>query len=75
MQTECNIARFIAEVQPVLANLFVKVVIIPRFFVNLQPYLTKVDSRHDSTNHASMFLDEPSGKAERVLAAPRIMIV
>ena len=30
-------------------------------FVYLQPYLTKVDSRHDSTNHASMFLDEPSG--------------
>ena len=46
-----------------------KVLIIPYFFVYLQPYLTKVDSRHDSTNHASMFLDEPSGKAERVLAA------
>ena len=40
----------------------------------MRPYLTKVDSRHDSTNHASMFLDEPSGKAERVLAAPRIRI-
>ena len=35
----------------------------------MHPYLTKVDFRHDSTNHASMFLDEPSGKAERVLAA------
>ena len=43
-----------------------KVLIIPRFFVYLQPYLTKVESRHDSTNHASMFLDEPTGKAERV---------
>jgi len=49
--------------------------IIREFSLNLHPNLTKVDSRHDSTNHASMFLDEPSGKAERVLAAPRIMIV
>ena len=32
------------------------------FSLNLYPHLTKVDSRHDSTNHASMFLDEPSGK-------------
>ena len=40
----------------------------------MRPYLTKVDSRHDSTNHARMFLDEPSGKAERVLAAPGIRI-
>ena len=47
----------------------------PQFLVILHPYLTKVDSRHDSTNHASMFLDEPSGKAERVLAAPGIRIV
>jgi len=47
----------------------------PQFFVILHPYLTKVDSRHDSTNHASMFLDEPSGKAERVLAAPEIRMV
>ena len=45
--------------------LFAKVLIIPHFFVSLQPYLTKVDSRHDSTNHASML----------VLAAPRIRIV
>ena len=44
-------------------------------FVIVHPYLTKVDSRHDSTNHASMFLDEPSGKAERVFAAPGIRIV
>ena len=64
-----------AEVLPVLANLFAKVLIFPRFFVILHPYLTKVDSRHDSTNHASMFLDEPSGKAERVLAAPEIRMV
>ena len=28
-------------VQPVLANLFAKLLIIPRFFVNLQPYLGK----------------------------------
>ena len=40
-----------------------------QFFVILHPYLTKVDFRHDSTHHASMFLDEPSGKAERALAA------
>ena len=49
--------------------------IIREFSLNLHPNLTKVDSRHDSTNHASMFLDEPSGKAERVLAAPRIITV
>ena len=35
------------------------------FFVILHPYLTKVDSRHDSTNHVSML----------VLAAPGIRIV
>jgi len=64
-----------AEVQPVFANLFAKLMIIREFSLNLHPNLTKVDSRHDSTNHASMFLDEPSGKAERVLAAPRIMTV
>ena len=39
--------------------------IIREFSLNLHPNLTKVDSRHDSTNHASML----------VLAAPRIMIV
>lgn len=70
VQTESNQARLNAEVQPVLANLFAKVLKNPQFFVILRPYLTKVDFRHDSTNHASMFLDEPSGKAERVLAAP-----
>ena len=42
-----------------------KVLIIPRFFVILHPYLTKVDSRHDLTNHVSML----------VLAAPGIRIV
>ena len=52
-----------------LFNSFAKVLKNPQFFVILRPYLTKVDFRHDSTNHASMFLDEPSGKAERVLAA------
>ena len=50
-------------------NSFAKVLKNPQFFVILRPYLTKVDFRHDSTNHACMFLDEPSGKAERVLAA------
>ena len=35
------------------------------FSLNLYPKLTKVESRHDSTNHASMV----------VLAAPRIVIV
>ena len=29
----------IAEVQPVLANIYAKVLIIPHFFVYLQPYL------------------------------------
>ena len=40
--------------------------------LSLPSVLTKVESRHDSTNHAGMFLDEPSGIAERALAAPRI---
>ena len=48
-----------AEVQPVFANLFAKIVIIREFSLNLHPNLTKVDSRHDSTNHASMFFAEP----------------
>ena len=47
------------------AYLFAKIVIIREFSLYLHPNLTKVDSRHDSTNHASML----------VLAAPRIMIV
>ena len=49
-----------------------KLLILYGFSLILHPHLTKVESRHDPTNHASMFLDEPSGKAERVLAAPRI---
>ena len=39
-----------------------KLLINGRFSLNLDPHLTKVESRHDSTNHASML----------VLAAPRI---
>ena len=41
--------------------------------LSLPSVLTKVESRHDSTNHASMFLDETSGKAERALAAHRTL--
>ena len=36
--------------------IFAKIVIITELSQNLHPNLTKVDSRHDSTNHASMLV-------------------
>ena len=56
VQTESNQARLNAEVQPVLANLFAKVLKNPQFFVILRPYLTKVDFRHANTHGILEFL-------------------
>ena len=54
-----------AEMQPILATYVANLARIAELLLSLQRILTKVESRHDSTNHASMV----------VLAAPRIVIV
>jgi hypothetical protein len=63
---------FVSIISQNILNSFAKVRKIEKLLLPLCQVLTKVESRHDSANHASMFLDEPSGKAERVLAAPRL---
>ena len=61
-----------AEMQPIFASFVAKLLIISIKSLSLSQDLTTVESCHDSTNRASMFLDEPSGIAERAIAAPRI---